>query len=138
MDVEYLSNKLANHLGKYAGLFDRLCVAFHCINNASSPLFPTVISADLCELVKRSINKLEASAYVMDTEMGLGGTLRAPEDLSDRFFQHRKTSRALHASDPVPPSSISRGWNGRGCDWILEPNGSVHNRSCQSSGTTRP
>ncbi|TJW14936.1 MAG: DUF3987 domain-containing protein [Mesorhizobium sp.] len=56
MEVESFSNKLANHLGKYAGLFGRMCVAFHCVNNSSSGPLPTVISADTARRVDAFIS----------------------------------------------------------------------------------
>ena len=75
MEVESFSNKLANHLGKYAGLFGRLCVAFHCVNNASSGSLPTVISADTARRVDAFIGRyLLPHAFVF-----YFGTLRGTE-----------------------------------------------------------
>ena len=34
---EDIHGKFASHLGKYDGLFSRLCVVFHCIENVSAP-----------------------------------------------------------------------------------------------------
>lgn len=39
---EILNKKLASHIGKYDGLFGRLCITFHCIDFAGTPL-PHVI-----------------------------------------------------------------------------------------------
>jgi hypothetical protein len=39
---EILNKKLASHIGKYDGLFGRLCITFHCIDYAGKPL-PHVI-----------------------------------------------------------------------------------------------
>jgi Protein of unknown function (DUF3987) len=36
--VETINRKLAAHIGKYDGLFGRLCVAFHCIEHAVDPI----------------------------------------------------------------------------------------------------
>lgn len=45
---EILNKKLASHIGKYDGLFGRLCITFHCIDNAGRPL-PHVIPIETAE-----------------------------------------------------------------------------------------
>lgn len=44
MSVECVSRKLASHIGKYDGLFARLCVAFHAADHAAQGMIPAVIS----------------------------------------------------------------------------------------------
>ena len=43
--VESINNKLASHIGKYDGVYARLCLLFHCIEHAGR-LIPTTISGD--------------------------------------------------------------------------------------------
>jgi hypothetical protein len=43
MAVETLNRKLAAHIGKYDGLFARLCVAFHCIDHGGG-MVPQIIT----------------------------------------------------------------------------------------------
>ena len=49
--TETISRKLASHLGKYDGMFARLCVVFHCIENAKAGGLPAVITTDTAERV---------------------------------------------------------------------------------------
>ncbi|KQR77595.1 DUF3987 domain-containing protein [Rhizobium sp. Leaf341] len=45
---EILNKKLASHIGKYDGLFGRLCITFHCIDFAGRPL-PHVIPLETAQ-----------------------------------------------------------------------------------------
>jgi Protein of unknown function (DUF3987)/Bifunctional DNA primase/polymerase, N-terminal len=45
-DCEAVDPKLAAHIGKYDGIFARLCIVFHCVENAMLGKVPHVISAD--------------------------------------------------------------------------------------------
>jgi Protein of unknown function (DUF3987)/Bifunctional DNA primase/polymerase, N-terminal len=49
--LECINRKLAAHIGKYDGLFARLCVAFHAIENAHREVLPTVIDEDTARRV---------------------------------------------------------------------------------------
>ena len=49
--IETISRKLASHIGKYDGMFARLCVLFHCIENANAGRLPAVITTDTAERV---------------------------------------------------------------------------------------
>jgi Protein of unknown function (DUF3987)/Bifunctional DNA primase/polymerase, N-terminal len=51
MNVEAINRKLAAHIGKYDGLFGRLCVAFHCIEHAHDSRIPEFITGDTAERV---------------------------------------------------------------------------------------
>jgi hypothetical protein len=42
--LECIHRKLANHIGKYDGIFARLCVVWHCIENVEAGSASTVIS----------------------------------------------------------------------------------------------
>lgn len=49
--VEFVSPKLATHIGKYDGLFARLCLIWHCIENADAHALPGAVSADTADRV---------------------------------------------------------------------------------------
>lgn len=49
--AEAISRKLASHIGKYDGLFVRLCVTWHCIENAGAAELPGHITAHTAERV---------------------------------------------------------------------------------------
>lgn len=42
--TECFNKKLASHLGKYDGLFARLCVVWHCVENARAAALPPIIT----------------------------------------------------------------------------------------------
>ena len=44
-NLESLNKKLSSHVGKYNGIFARLCVIFHCIENVGREL-PIIVTAD--------------------------------------------------------------------------------------------
>ena len=46
MDIEGLNRKLASHIGKYDGIFARLCVIWHCILNINCGVVPLEVSAE--------------------------------------------------------------------------------------------
>lgn len=46
MDIEGINRKLASHIGKYDGIFARLCVVWHCILNINRGVIPPEISAE--------------------------------------------------------------------------------------------
>jgi hypothetical protein len=52
-DLEGVSPKMAAHLGKHDGLFARLCVLWHCIENNRGGLVPDTISGATAERVER-------------------------------------------------------------------------------------
>lgn len=49
--TETVNRKLAAHIGKYDGLFARLCVVWHCVENASAKPLPNMISQDTARRV---------------------------------------------------------------------------------------
>jgi len=42
--MECMNKKLSTHIGKYDGLFPRLCIIWHCIENANAPTLPDTIT----------------------------------------------------------------------------------------------
>lgn len=49
--TEIVNRKLASHVGKYDGLFARLCIVWHCIEHAYAPKLPGVVSKATAERV---------------------------------------------------------------------------------------
>ncbi|SCY80879.1 DUF3987 domain-containing protein [Paracoccus tibetensis] len=49
--TETISRKLASHIGKYDGLFVRLCIIWHCVEHAGAQMLPQRISAATAERV---------------------------------------------------------------------------------------
>ncbi|MFC6460434.1 DUF3987 domain-containing protein [Paracoccus aerius] len=49
--TETISRKLASHIGKYDGLFVRLCIVWHCVENAQATQVPQHITAATAERV---------------------------------------------------------------------------------------
>lgn len=56
MAVESLNRKLAAHIGKYDGLFARLCVAFHCIDHGGG-MVPQMVTGDTARRVARFLHE---------------------------------------------------------------------------------
>mgnify|MGYP003631731299 CR=1 FL=1 len=57
LDTEMVSPKLGSHFGKYDGIFCRLCVAFHCIENSDQKIFPALIAASTASRVARFMQR---------------------------------------------------------------------------------
>jgi hypothetical protein len=51
--IENINRKLATHVGKYDGMFARLCLLFHCIEHASEDEMPPRIAGDIAERVRK-------------------------------------------------------------------------------------
>ena len=74
--VESINRKLAAHIGKYDGLFGRLCVVFHCIQHAFNPYLPAVVTVNTAERVAKFMREFllpHALAFY-------GGILRLADD----------------------------------------------------------
>ena len=54
---EAINKKLASHIGKFDGLFARLCVAFHVIDHAGYQTLPREISVDVARRVEVLLHK---------------------------------------------------------------------------------
>jgi hypothetical protein len=54
---ESINKKLAAHIGKYDGLFGRLCVLWHCIENVNLPELPDLIIEDTTRRVARFLHE---------------------------------------------------------------------------------
>lgn len=76
--MEHINKKMAAHLGKFEGLFPRLCIIWHCIENANAESLPDVITEDTARRVERFLN-----GYVIKHSMAFyNGVLGLSEDQS--------------------------------------------------------
>ena len=46
-----INRKLASHIGKYNGIFARLCVVWHCVEHADGDSLPAVVTEDTARRV---------------------------------------------------------------------------------------
>jgi hypothetical protein len=51
MTSEVINKKLATHVGKYDGVFARLCVPWHCIENVDAAILPEYVTEDTARRV---------------------------------------------------------------------------------------
>lgn len=57
MHAELVSPKFASHIGKYDGLFARLCIIWHALENCNKAILPTEITYDTAERVSQFMDK---------------------------------------------------------------------------------
>ena len=73
--IETINGKLAAHIGKYDGLFGRLCVAFHCIEHADDNHIPEFVTEDTANARRQVHAPVSAAAClrVLQRRAGAGG-----------------------------------------------------------------
>ncbi len=91
--IELVYKQLATHIGKYDGLFARLCLLWHCIEHADLENAPAQISADTTRQVQEFLHGfLLKHAFAF-----YAGTLDTPEEydrlraLATYILAHEKT-----------------------------------------------
>lgn len=47
--LEHVSKKFAAHIGKFDGIFPRLCIIWHCIENVNAATLPDIITGDTAQ-----------------------------------------------------------------------------------------
>ena len=57
MQLESVNKKLASHIGKYDGLFGRLCVLWHCIEHAHEKALPPVVTKTTAKRVAEFMHR---------------------------------------------------------------------------------
>jgi hypothetical protein len=55
MNLDIIGKKLAAHIGKYDGIFGRLCVVFHCIENMRYERFQRIVTHAVFEKTARRV-----------------------------------------------------------------------------------
>ena len=57
MSTEIVSRKFASHVGKLDGLFGRLCVIWHVLENIGQPIIPNIVKFETAERVEKFIRQ---------------------------------------------------------------------------------
>lgn len=88
--LEVMSAQLASHIGKYDGLFGRLCVLWHCIETQDQGRVADVISGDVARRVAAFMNDfLLPHAIKFYAEIiGLGARDSRVKDVADFILAH--------------------------------------------------
>lgn len=102
--AQTLNRKLAAHIGKYDGLFGRLCVAFHCIEHAGDSDLPAVVTEDTATRAARLMRE-----FLLPHGLAVyGNTLKLADDhdrlaaVAGHILAHRKermTNRDVQRGD---------------------------------------
>lgn len=88
--MESTNKKMASHLGKYDGIFPRLCVIWHVIENANMDELPKVISYATAKRAARFLHEYimrHAIAFYMGT-IGLSEDQDIIEDVAGYILAH--------------------------------------------------
>jgi hypothetical protein len=56
MACEAVNKKLAAHIGKYDGLFARLCIVWHCVENAAAEQLPSIVTEKTAQRVAKFLH----------------------------------------------------------------------------------
>lgn len=89
--AEVISPKLASHFGKYDGIFARLCILWHCVENAEVSNLPRIIPRDTVERVEAFLHSYIApSAIAFYTSvLGLSDDHEALIELASFILSHK-------------------------------------------------
>jgi len=99
--MESVNKKLASHMGKYDGMFPRLCLIWHVIENANMDDLPPVVTADTARRAARFLHDYilrHAMAFYMGM-IGISDDHDAIEDVAGYILAHRVekvTLRTFH------------------------------------------
>lgn len=90
IDLERVSKKFAAHIGKFDGLFPRLCVIWHCIENVNRALLPEVITGEIAGRVARFLREYIAgqSKAFYHGVIGVSEDQEAIEDVAGYILAH--------------------------------------------------
>lgn len=102
MAIECLNRKLAAHIGKYDGLFARLCVAFHCAENGGE-LVPQTITEDTARRVAAFLHR-----FFLPHAIAFYGGLLGMSDDHDRMASVAGYILA-HRLETVSARDVARG-----------------------------
>ena len=88
---ESINRKLAAHIGKYNGIFARLCVVWHCIEHAGGDNLPAVVTADIARRVAGFLHSFllpHALAFYAGV-LGLSNDHDQLRDIASYILTHR-------------------------------------------------
>ena len=147
--MESTNKKMASHLGKYDGMFPRLCVVWHVIENANAETLPSVVTYETANRVARFLHEYimrHSIAFYMGT-IGLSEDQDVIEDVAGYILAHkvetvtmrtfqrgstkmRKLTR--HQVEPICHQLEAMGWidslDARGSRLTAKINPDVHER----------
>lgn len=89
--TEGFNRKLAAHIGKFDGLFPRLCIIWHCIENVDEPQLPLIVSGDTAERVSRFLTGylMRHSLCFYSNVLGLADDHSNLQDVGGYILAHR-------------------------------------------------
>jgi hypothetical protein len=102
MAVETLNRKLAAHIGKYDGLFARLCVAFHCIDHGGG-MVPQIITEAVAHRAARFLHE-----FLLPHAVAFYGGILGLSDDHDSLT-HVATHILVHELETVSVRDVARG-----------------------------
>lgn len=86
------NSKLASHVGKYNGLFARLCVIWHCVEHADAETVPEMVSAATARRVSDFMHGFlfrHLKAFYMGV-LGMSDDMETVRDLGGYILAHGK------------------------------------------------
>lgn len=101
--LETISKKFAAHIGKFNGIYPRLCLIWHCIENANATVLPAVISEDVAQRCADFLH-----GYVLGQSKAFyHGIINISEDHDQ--IEDVAGYILAHKVDAVTPRTFSRG-----------------------------
>ena len=113
---EAINKKFSAHIGKYNGLFGRLCVLWHCVENVELFSLPAVVSINTAQRVATFIHKYllpHAVAFYMGI-LGLSDAHERLTAVADYILAHklpRITNRDVQQGDRTMRKLTKRDMN---------------------------
>lgn len=101
--LETISKKFAAHIGKFNGIFPRMCLIWHCIENANAATLPSVINEETAQRVADFLHGyiLGQSKAFYHGIINISEDQDQIEDVAGYILAHRVES--------VTPRTFSRG-----------------------------
>ncbi|MDF2811121.1 MAG: hypothetical protein K0S56_2152 [Microvirga sp.] len=116
---EAVNTKLAAHIGKYDGLFARLCIVFHCVEHADQ-LLPVEVSEDTARRASEFLHRFlfkHAVAFYSDV---LGMTDRHDGVLATAGFILSKGLKEITARDVMRGDRVMRSLKPADAEAVLD------------------
>ncbi len=90
MSTEIISKKFGSHIGKYDGLFARLCVIWHAIENCNQKPLPNLITYETAERVAKFMERfLFPHAACFYQSLGLSNDFDRVKAVAEQILVHR-------------------------------------------------
>jgi hypothetical protein len=88
--LERVSRKFAAHIGKFDGLFPRLCIIWHCIENINARELPETVTGETAGRVARFLHEyiLQQSKAFYHGVIGISEDQEAIEDVAGYILAH--------------------------------------------------